>query len=237
VRIQDVDAGIGGAYPAGMSLLAAARRHLSYANVAATLALAVALSGTSYAATQLGKGEVKGKNLARSSVTSPKVKDGSLQAADFAPGQLPAGPQGPVGAQGAPGPAGPFVTSVPSGQMVSGVWAVNIAVPSGLPAGAGAWSAQSFPFPIQGTLIPHVGAPLSMPAVCHVDTATFRPAPDPGHLCVVETATSSTGSPPVTAPSVTIDDVRAPGFRLRMGAGTTAPGSYSRSGFWAATAP
>lgn len=74
----------------------------SYANVTATLALVVALGGTSYAAIKLPK----------NSVTSVQVKDRSLLKKDFKTGQLPRGktgkdgPQGPPGAPGAPGASG-----------------------------------------------------------------------------------------------------------------------------------
>jgi hypothetical protein len=70
-----------------------------YANVTATMALVVALSGTSYAAIK----------LPANSVTSKTVKDKSLLRKDFKPGQVPAGkagPAGPQGASGAPGPKG-----------------------------------------------------------------------------------------------------------------------------------
>jgi hypothetical protein len=74
-----------------------------YANVTATMALVVALGGTSYAAVK----------LPANSVTSKTVKDRSLLSKDFKPGQLPAGakgpagPAGPSGAAGAAGPQGP----------------------------------------------------------------------------------------------------------------------------------
>jgi hypothetical protein len=74
-----------------------------YANVTATLALVVALGGTSYAAIK----------LPANSVTSKTVKDRSLLSKDFKRGQLPAGkagpagPAGPQGAQGAQGFTGP----------------------------------------------------------------------------------------------------------------------------------
>lgn len=68
----------------------------SYANVTATLALVVALGGTSYAAIK----------LPRNSVSSVQVKDRSLLKKDFRTGQLPAGKKGASGPQGPAGPAG-----------------------------------------------------------------------------------------------------------------------------------
>jgi hypothetical protein len=82
-----------------------ARSRLTYANVAATIALFLALGGGAYAATQmpLPKSSVGAKQLKKNSVTSAKVKDGSLLAGDFKSGQLPAGERGQQGPQGAPG--------------------------------------------------------------------------------------------------------------------------------------
>ncbi len=82
------------------------RKHLTFANVIACLALFVALGGASYAATQLPKDSVGGRQIKRDAVTGVKVKDGSLQAADFGVGQIPAGPEGRTGARGAQGPRG-----------------------------------------------------------------------------------------------------------------------------------
>ena len=82
-----------------------------YANVTATLALIVALGGTSYAAVvlprnsvgskQLKKGAVTNSKLRTSAVTSGTVRNGSLRAKDFKAGQLLAGPAGPAGPAGA----------------------------------------------------------------------------------------------------------------------------------------
>jgi hypothetical protein len=55
----------------------------------------------------IGRGQVRNADLGRNAVTSAKVKDRTLLAADFAAGQLPAGPQGPAGTQGPAGPQGP----------------------------------------------------------------------------------------------------------------------------------
>jgi hypothetical protein len=71
-------------------------RHLSYANVVATLALFIALGGGAYAAIK----------LPRNSVTTTQVKNGSLLAKDFKKGQLKAGKTGAQGPQGERGPAG-----------------------------------------------------------------------------------------------------------------------------------
>jgi hypothetical protein len=82
------------------------RNHLSYANVTATLALFVALSGSAYAAIKLPANSVGTAQIQNKAVTSPKVLDGSLLAADFKAGQLPAGQQGPAGPAGPQGPSG-----------------------------------------------------------------------------------------------------------------------------------
>ena len=96
-------------------------RRPSPAMVVACLALLVALGGTSVAAVEqvrrnsvgpaaLQFGAVTGPKIRNNAVTSAKVRNRSLLRADFAPGQLPAGPtgpQGPAGPQGAAGSAGP----------------------------------------------------------------------------------------------------------------------------------
>jgi hypothetical protein len=64
----------------------------SPAMVVACLALAVALSGTSYAdVLNVPVNSVGTVHLKQNAVVSPKVKNGSLLAVDFKPGQLPAG--------------------------------------------------------------------------------------------------------------------------------------------------
>jgi hypothetical protein len=96
----------------------------SPAMVVACVALTVALGGTSVAAVeqlrrnsvgsaQLRAGAVTNPKIRNNAVTSAKVRNRSLLRADFAPGQLPAGPtgpQGPAGPQGAAGPQGPAGT-------------------------------------------------------------------------------------------------------------------------------
>jgi hypothetical protein len=83
------------------------RRKLSYANVMSTLGVFIALGGVSYAAVELPKDSVGSKQLKADAVKSKKVLDGSLLAADFAAGQLPAGARGPAGPEGPEGRRGP----------------------------------------------------------------------------------------------------------------------------------
>lgn len=92
-------------------------RRPSPALVVASVALLLSLGGSAYATValspgsvgtrQLKNGAVTSEKLAGSAVTASKVKPYSLLSQDFAPGQLPAGPQGPQGPQGATGPQGP----------------------------------------------------------------------------------------------------------------------------------
>ncbi len=81
---------------------------VSYANVMSTVAVFIALGGTSYAAVTLKKG----------SVTSREVKDQSLQAEDLAPGVIGSGPAGARGPRGADGPTGPQGERGPSDLII-----------------------------------------------------------------------------------------------------------------------
>ena len=100
------------------------RSQLSYANVAATLALVLAVGGGSaYAAARIGSSQIgyhavtgskinynavtaskvknsslSGRDLRDSSVTTEDVRNGTLRSEDFGAGQLPQGPKGDPGA-------------------------------------------------------------------------------------------------------------------------------------------
>jgi hypothetical protein len=86
-----------------------------YATVASTAALAVALSGTSYAAVSL----ISGQNIKNGTVTTADIKNHNLKLKDFSSGARsgltgatgatgPQGPQGLQGAQGIQGIQGPI---------------------------------------------------------------------------------------------------------------------------------
>jgi hypothetical protein len=92
------------------ALRALIERRPSPALVVACVALFVALAGTGVAAVVVlvPKDSVGTAQIRNSAVISSKVKDHSLNAKDFAKGQIPAGPAGATGAAGAVGPAGPI---------------------------------------------------------------------------------------------------------------------------------
>jgi hypothetical protein len=164
---------------------------LSYANVVATLALMVALGGTSYAAFKLAPGSVGNKELRAGAVTSSKVKDGSLLARDFKPGQLPGGAKGTPGAMGATGPQG--VQGEPGGNGQDGV--------PGL--GVSAFSDD------RGVVPPG-------PVASAIKQVTIS-MPQPGKLVVLEAAVESatvnntTSTPLIYDSGVYVDGVGVPG--------------------------
>jgi hypothetical protein len=85
-------------------------RHLSYANVVASLALFVALGGVSYAAVKLPSGSVGTKQIRKSAVTLSKIAPSARTALKGG-----TGPAGAPGAQGLPGAVGPSGVAGPAG--------------------------------------------------------------------------------------------------------------------------
>ena len=147
-------------------------RHLPL--ILSATAVAVALLGTpavEAARALLPRNSVGTAQLKANAVTGDKVKDGSLAAADFAAGALPAGPRGPRGTTGADGPAGPKGATGATGPQG----------PAG-PAGGGGSSARAYGLVLaNGTLAP--GRSTGIVSISHpggVDSGTY---------CVVLAAT------------------------------------------------
>jgi hypothetical protein len=103
------------------------QQRLTYANITATIALFIALGGTSYAALQLPRNSVGSVQLRSGSVRSSEVKDRSLRTVDLSVaarralrGQRgPAGPQGPAGTTGAGGAGAVALTYVTAAGTVA----------------------------------------------------------------------------------------------------------------------
>jgi hypothetical protein len=88
------------------------RARLSYANVMATIAVFIALGGSSYAAINLPRNSVGASEIRTGAVRSSEIKDRSIRASDLTTNARNAlrgqtGAQGPAGAQGASGAQGP----------------------------------------------------------------------------------------------------------------------------------
>lgn len=92
----------------GSSVLARLRTRLTFANVTASLALFVALGGTSYAVTALPRGSVGTTQIRTNAVTSSKIRDRALGVRDLSLSarKMLRGSAGPVGTAGPQGSAG-----------------------------------------------------------------------------------------------------------------------------------
>ena len=82
-------------------MLSKFRPRLTYANVVSSACLFVVLGGGAYAATTLPKNSVGNKQLKNNAVGAPEVRNFSLRAKDFKPGQLPKGEPGSAGSDAA----------------------------------------------------------------------------------------------------------------------------------------
>jgi hypothetical protein len=146
----------------------------SPAIVIASIALLVALTGTSVAAiAQLPRNSVGAAQLKANSVTNPKlatgsvrsaeVLNGSLRRVDFRPGEIPPGPTGPQGPPGISGReqitvetpltsvAKNVVATCPTGKKILGGGAEiggngrnRVTVTENKPAGDNAWEVEAF---------------------------------------------------------------------------------------------
>jgi hypothetical protein len=113
------------------------RKHLSYANVVASLALFLVVSGgAAYAASHLAKNSVGARQLKVNSVTGAKVKDGSLTGADVDASTIGQVPSAKSAASAPPtGVAGGALSgSYPNPQIASGA-ITAAALARGIPNG------------------------------------------------------------------------------------------------------
>jgi hypothetical protein len=102
-------------------MFARLRSRLTFANTMSLIALFVALGGTGYAAVNLPKNSVGSRQLKPNAVTSSKVKNGALLAADFKAGDKgDRGNNGTDGTNGAPGSATAFARVQANGTLELG---------------------------------------------------------------------------------------------------------------------
>ncbi|MGH2941543.1 MAG: hypothetical protein ACRDLN_02025 [Solirubrobacteraceae bacterium] len=200
-------------------------------NAVAYLALFVALGGTSYAAIRLPANSVGTKQLRASSVTSAKVRNGSLRPQDFASGGVRRGPRGPEGPKGDPGP---FGGALPSGKTLRGRWAV-----SGLNADAGAGdvasAAISFGFQLAAPPARRFVLGASDPPQCPGTAAA--PEAAPGTLCFYVEFQININNQLETIIGTTPGATSREGAEVYATNANAAVGGYGARGSWAVTAP
>ncbi len=217
--------------------------HLSYANVMATIAVFVALGGSSYAALQVTSRNVPknaltgadiknltGRDVTNDSLTGADVKNltsadvanGKLLAEDFAAGSLP---------KGETGEPGPLPATLPSGRTLTGAWSFGM----DSPAGQNVTGAISYPFPLAASPELHIVQKGDMPPLQCPGTAA-APAAQRGHLCIYVGTVNDEG--PVKFYSVVDGDEDGPYTR---GAAVYKQSAVDLStyaaGTWAVTAP
>jgi hypothetical protein len=162
------------------------RSSASYANVASTVALFLALGGVSYAAATLPSNSVGTAQLKKHAVTLAKVSDGArtvLKGQRGAKGS--AGATGAQGLTGAVGPAGALGPAGPQGQP-------GVQGPKGDQGDPGdPGSARAYGEVPRGT----VGAPV---VISHSKGEPTMTHPAPGHYCltvpgITDTSTTTVG--------------------------------------------
>jgi hypothetical protein len=109
----------------------------SPALVVASLALLVAMTGTSVAAVQqvLPRNSVGAKHVKKNAITTKKIRNGTLLRADFKRGQLPRGLRGPAGPAGQRGPSD--VRQIADGATTA--WSSTFATQRTLSLPVGSW--------------------------------------------------------------------------------------------------
>ena len=210
------------------------RAKLTYANVAATLALFVALAGgTAYAADQLGKESVGTKQLAKGAVTPAKLSKAAKKTLTGAPGprgtigatgpqgaQGVPGPKGDAGSKGDTGPAGPITGALPAGVTITGVFNLD-----DVAAAAGQRNGGEISFGLAPKTEPEVELILASPSA-HCPGTSEAPAAAPGWLCLYRATRSN------------VEEVELQKFGtygIEIFAKATAGGRFYVDGTWALT--
>ena len=117
------------------------RARLTYANVTATLALFIALGGTSYAALRLPRNSVGPTQIRTGAVSSSEIRDRSVRLRDLSVSTRTSlkGQSGPQGPQGSQGPAG-----APAAKYFAAVSAAGAFVRGNATSGGRAGSTGSY---------------------------------------------------------------------------------------------
>jgi hypothetical protein len=207
-------------------------RHPTPALVVSTVALILALGGTSYAAFSLPANSVGTRQIKNRAVTLAKIAPATQHALTKVGAQGNPGPQGVQGPQGPQGNPGPFPAKLPSAQTLTGAFhAGGTAVASNALTG----SYISFAFPLASAptvnLISHGSAST---AAC--PGSLSNPQAAPGNFCFYE-------STPLNVSFIGFGDPvgNIGGAFSRFGGNvnifSAGSGDFADGGSWAVTAP
>jgi len=188
-----------GRIPRPRSRLRSLSRRLNYANVAATLALFFAMTGGALAAkhylinsTRQINPKVLKKLKGRTGRAGSTGKEGPAgKEGPFGPvgKEGKEGKRGPAGKEGKEGEPGPFVTTLPSGKSLTGVFQAT----DGLPANARGFAEAtiSFTFPLAANPSAQI-LQVNDPPTEQCPGSAEAPSAAPGFLCLYTAA--STGA-------------------------------------------
>jgi len=233
------------------------RSQLTYANVMATVAVFLVLTGVGFAVAalpkksvgkkQLKNGAVTSKKLSKNSVNTQKIRKGAVGRSDLANGAVGTGKianaaietkklaNGAVTTAKVDSNSLPFISTLKTGQTLRGAFDVG-----GTPGGAGNDTRQGyvFQFPLQNAptaptvnVIDLVANPAGTTASCPGISGGNQQTPNAanGQLCVYITGKTNLGATPVA-----LNNVSRLGFGLQANSGAGA-GTYEATGFWAVT--
>jgi hypothetical protein len=235
------------------------RSKLTYANVAATIAIFLALTGVGFAVAKLPKGSVgpkqlkngavRSKKLHKNAVNASKIKDGAVGRSELANGAVGTGKisnsavstakiaNGAVTKAKIDPNSLPLISTLSTGQTLRGSFDVG-----GSPGGTGNDTRQgyTFQFPLNNAptggaanVIDLVANPAGATTACPGVSGGNQQTPNAagGNLCIYITGKTNLGATPLA-----LNNVSRLGFGLEANS-AAAPTAYEATGFWAVTAP
>ena len=229
-------------------MLTRLRSKFTYANVMATVAVFLMLTGIGYAVAalpkksvgpkQLKNGAVRTKKIKQNAVNASKIKTGSVGRSEIASGAINTGKisNQSVTRSKVADSAIPFLGTLRTGQTLRGSF--NLGDNGGVAATT--HDGYNFPFPLSNTptapqanVIDLVANPSASTASCSGVSGGNAQTPNAaaGQLCVYITGKTN---PAATNP-VEIENTSRLGFGLK--ATSLAAGDFVATGFWAVTAP
>jgi hypothetical protein len=224
------------------------RSKLSYANVMATIAVFMVVTGVGFAVAALPKksvgkkqiknGAVSGKKLHKNAVTAPKIKSGAVGRSEIASGAVNTGKisNQSVTRSKIADSAIPLLGTLRTGQTLRGMFDIGDQGASLVTT-----DGTSFQFPLNNTptapqtnVIDQVATPGANTANCPGVSGGNVQTPNAaaGQLCVYITGKTNLDA---SAPATIVNTSRLGfGLTVKSGAGV---GPYEATGFWAVTAP